>query len=69
MTLIEWFAQQPRGAKAQMAEKLGISRTWMCQVIHGRGTCSPEMAVEIHRLTSGAVRREDLRPDLFGVVR
>lgn len=69
MTLNDWFATQPRGAKAEMAEKLGVSRTWMGQVIHGRGTCSPELAVEIHRLTGGAVTREELRPDLFGAVR
>jgi DNA-binding transcriptional regulator YdaS (Cro superfamily) len=34
-------------------------------VISGRETCSAEMAAQIHKLTNGAVSREDLRPDLF----
>jgi len=68
MTLQEYFAAQPRGSKAQMAEQLGISRTWMSQIISRRVTCSADMAVAICRLTNGAVRREDLRPDLFGRV-
>jgi DNA-binding transcriptional regulator YdaS (Cro superfamily) len=65
MTLTEYFADRPRGAKAQMAEQLGISRTWLSLVISGRETCSAEMAAAIHKLTDGAVSREDLRPDLF----
>lgn len=68
MTLQEYFASQPRGAKARMAEQLGISRTWMSQIISRRVTCSADMAVAIWKLTNGAVRREDLRPDLFGRV-
>lgn len=66
MTLQEFFATQPRGSKAKMAEQLGISRTWMSQIISRRVTCSAEMAVAIARLTNEAVRREDIRPDLFG---
>ena len=65
MTLKEYFAGRPRGSKAQMAESLGISRTWLSLVISGRETCSAEMAAAIHKLTNGAVSREDLRPDLF----
>lgn len=65
MTLKEYFAGKPRGSKAQMAERLGISRTWLSLVISGRETCSAEMAAAIHKLTNGAVSREDLRPDLF----
>ncbi len=65
MTLKEYFAGRPRGSKAQMAESLGISRTWLSLVISGRETCSAEMAAAIHKLTDGAVSREDLRPDLF----
>lgn len=68
MTLTEYFASRPRGSKAKLAEQLGISRTWLSQIISGRETCSPELAVEIHRLTDGQVAREDLRPDLFGRV-
>lgn len=68
MTLQEYFADKKRGAKDALARELGISRTWMSQVISGREVCSPELAVEIERLTGGAVTRKDLRPDLFGEV-
>lgn len=68
MTLQDYFSSQPRGAKAKMAQQLGISRTWMSLIISGRDTCSAEMAVAIHHLTQGAVRREDVRPDLFGAL-
>ena len=68
MTLQEYFADKKRGAKDAMAKDLGISRTWMSLVIAGRQVCSPELAVEIERLTQGQVTRKDLRPDLFGEV-
>jgi DNA-binding transcriptional regulator YdaS (Cro superfamily) len=69
MTLQNYFKGRKRGAKAEMAEKLGISRTWMSQLISNRMVCSPELAVEIERLTNGDVTRKDLRPDIFGVVK
>jgi DNA-binding transcriptional regulator YdaS (Cro superfamily) len=68
MTLQEYFADKKRGAKDALAKDLGISRTWMSLIISGREVCSPELAVEIERLTEGAVTRKDLRPDLFGEV-
>jgi len=66
MTLKEWFLTKPRGAKAAMAEALGISRTWMALVIAGRRKPSPERAIIISRMTNGEVTKADLRPDLFG---
>jgi DNA-binding transcriptional regulator YdaS (Cro superfamily) len=68
MTLQEYFADKKRGAKDALAKDLGITRTWMSQLISGRHLCSPELAVEIERLTQGAVTRKELRPDLFGEV-
>lgn len=69
MTLQQFFMDKKRGAKDALAKELGISRTWMSQLIQGRQVCSPELAVEIERLTSGQVTRKDLRPDLFGEVK
>ena len=69
MTLQEYFADKKRGAKDALAKELGITRTWMSQIISGREVCSPELALEIERLTTGAVTRMDLRPDLFGEVK
>lgn len=69
MKLSEYFAGKPRGAKADLAAKLGISRTWMSQIISGRRICSAELALAIEQLTLGEVKRVDLRPDLFGEMR
>lgn len=68
MTLREYFDTKPRGSKAEMAKALGVSRTWMALLISGLRVPSPELALEIERLTNGQVRRVDLRPDLFGEV-
>lgn len=69
MNLQDYFADKKRGAKDALAKDLGISRTWMSLIISGREVCSPELALEIERLTSGAVTRKDLRPDLFGEIK
>lgn len=69
MTLKEFFADKKRGSKDALAKDLGISRTWMSQLINGHQVCSPELAVEIERLTGGLVTRKELRPDLFGEVK
>ena len=68
MTLQEYFAGRKRGAKDGLAKELGITRTWMSQIISGRQVCSPELALNIERLTEGQVTRKDMRPDLFGEV-
>jgi DNA-binding transcriptional regulator YdaS (Cro superfamily) len=69
MTLKDYFKNKPRGAKSEMADKLGITRTWMAQLISQSVVPSATLAVAIHQLTEGQVSRECLRPDLFGVVR
>lgn len=68
MTLQEYFADKPHGSKAAMAKALGVTPTWMGQLINLHKVPSPEMAMEIERLTGGQVRRIDLRPDIFGEV-
>lgn len=66
MTLKQYFRTRGRGAKAEMAERLGISRTWMAQIINERVVCSASLAVLINQITNGEVSKESLRPDLFG---
>lgn len=69
MTLKEYFATRPRGAKLEMAKKLNISKTWMALIISGRQVPSAGLAVMIHQVTNGKVSREELRPDLFGALK
>jgi DNA-binding transcriptional regulator YdaS (Cro superfamily) len=66
MTLEEFFRDKPRGAKVELARKVGVSKTWMSLLTSGRQVPSPELAHSIERHTQGKVRRQDLRPDLFG---
>lgn len=65
MTLKEFFKGKPRGSKADMCLKLGITRTWMSQIVSGRKVPSVELAVAIESVTLGVVTRADLRPDVF----
>jgi DNA-binding transcriptional regulator YdaS (Cro superfamily) len=69
VTLEEFFATKPRGAKSEMAEAIGVSRTWMALLVAGSQVPSPELAVEIEKYTNGAVTRVELRPDIFGVLK
>jgi DNA-binding transcriptional regulator YdaS (Cro superfamily) len=66
MTLDEFFATKPRGAKLAMATKIGVSKTWMSLIISGRKLASPELSGAIERYTKGQVQRAVLRPDIFG---
>jgi len=52
-----------------MAKTLGISKTWLSLLISSREVPSAALAVAIHQYTHGRVRREELRPDLFGEVK
>lgn len=66
MTLQDYFSEEPRGAKIEMAEHLGISVEWMSKLINLKRQPSPMLARAIEDATGGLVTRKDLRPDLFG---
>lgn len=66
MTLKEYFATRPRGAQKELAQRLGISKTWMTLVTNGHALPSPELCALIYQVTNRAVSRESLRPDIFG---
>lgn len=66
MTLSEYFKDEPRGAKAEMAEYLNISPTWLSLLMKGERRASAALCAKIERATQGMVKRKDLRPDLFG---
>jgi DNA-binding transcriptional regulator YdaS (Cro superfamily) len=66
MTLQEYFLDKPRGAKAEMANNLGISRTWLSLLIAGSVAPSGSLCVAIEKLTKKKVKRSELRYDLFG---
>ena len=67
MTLTEYFSSEPRGAKVEMAEYLGITVTYMSLLIHGKRRPSLPLALAIERATQDLVSAKELRPDLFPV--
>ena len=58
----QWVKQIGAG---QAAERLGVSVPAVYHWCSGRRRISAELAVEIERVSEGALSRADLRPDLF----
>ena len=69
VNLTEYFAEEPRGAKAEMAEYLGITPTWLSLIMKGERKASADLCVKIEKATQGLVKRKDLRPDLYGAIK
>ncbi len=67
MTLIEYFKNKDRGAKAEMALALDISRTWLSLIMAESKKPSASLSIAIEKYTKGKVKRKILRPDIFGV--
>ncbi|CAB5220066.1 Putative bacterial antitoxin YdaS [uncultured Caudovirales phage] len=65
MNLREYFKEEPRGAKKEMCEYLGITQTWLGLLLRNARRPSPELAKRIERATQGMVSASELRPDLF----
>jgi DNA-binding transcriptional regulator YdaS (Cro superfamily) len=61
-----FFLTQERGAKTDLARIVGVSKTWISQIISGKMQPSAQLAIKIELATG--VPREKLRPDLFGGV-
>ncbi|OSI10938.1 MULTISPECIES: transcriptional regulator [Neisseria] len=53
------------GSQAALARKLGVQRSTVNSWVKGRNKIPPDVAVRIEKLTDGAIRRQDLRPDLY----
>lgn len=66
MSLREWLKSQGRGSQQKLAQKIGVSETWMSLLVNNRVPCSPALATAIHQATEGQVTRLELRPDIFG---
>jgi DNA-binding transcriptional regulator YdaS (Cro superfamily) len=67
MTLTDFFTKKEHGAKSEMAAALGISRTWLSQIINGSRLPSPALSIDIEKYTKGKVSRKVLRQDIFGI--
>lgn len=56
------YLQQERGRAAALARAIGVAPTYLYQLEVGLRAVSPARAVQIERVTCGAVTRRDLRP-------
>lgn len=62
MNLKQYIEHLGRGGSKELAEKLGISRSFLSQLASGKAPISPVRCVEIENETYGNVTRKDLRP-------
>ena len=53
------------GNQSRLADAIGFSQHAVWHAVKRRSV-SPKMAVAIHKATRGRIRKEDLRPDIFG---
>lgn len=53
---LEW------GGAKHLADKLGVSKSFLSQMASGASSISPKRCVEIELATYGKVSRKDLRP-------
>jgi DNA-binding transcriptional regulator YdaS (Cro superfamily) len=69
MKLKKYFKGRPRGAKVELANQLGITKTWMSLLISGAKRPSYELSLKIQKITNREVTVKDLRPDLVDMAK
>ncbi len=56
------------GNQSRLADAIGFSQHAVWHALTKARRVSPQMALAIHKATKGRVRKQDLRPDIFGSV-
>lgn len=64
MNLASYLAQQGRGATSRLAADLQAPVSLVSEWANGTRPVPAERCIEIERITQGAVRCEELRPDV-----
>lgn len=59
------YLEEKEITQTAFAEKLGVSQGAVWQWLNGVTEISPKRARQIEKVTRGAVRAVDLRPDIF----
>lgn len=64
MELKTYLSNLERGGLSKLAALLDISPSYLSQLSSGSAPVSEKRCIEIEKATGGAVRCEDLRPDV-----
>jgi DNA-binding transcriptional regulator YdaS (Cro superfamily) len=59
------YIKHSKLSQADVAELMGVSQAMVSHWLTGRKAITPERAKQIEHATGGAVRRHELRPDIF----
>lgn len=62
---IKAYMRRHKLSQRQFADRLGISRGMVWQWLNGYSSVTAERAKQIEDVTGGAVKRSDIRPDVF----
>lgn len=54
------------GSQKKLADAIGITQQGVSYLLNKAPRVPAEMAVAIHKATKGKVRKDQLRPDIFG---
>lgn len=57
------YISRKRGSATDLAAAIGVSPSYLSQMVRGKSPISPERCVEIEKATGGEVTRKNLRPD------
>ncbi len=57
------YISESRGNGLKLAEKLGVSLSFVSQMAHSKTSISPARAVLIEQITGGRVGRKDIFPN------
>lgn len=63
MDLKQYIDSLEWGGAKELADKLGVSKSFLSQMASGVSAISPKRCVEIEIATSSKVTRKDLKPD------
>ncbi|QQN36642.1 helix-turn-helix domain-containing protein [Rahnella aceris] len=62
MQLKQYISSLKRGGAKELAEKLGVSKSYLSQMASGASPVPPSRCLVIEGVTGGVVTRADLRP-------
>lgn len=68
MDLKAFMANLATAEKRTLAEHAGTKLIYLYQIAGGFSTLSARLAIRIEHATNGTVTRQELRPDIFGLL-